>query len=226
MIPKRLHRIWLGERDRPKRYDEYWAAWRSMHPDWELTTWTEENLPELRNQELYRAVLRTARSAGIEMAHDRAVAVQRADIIAYELVWRFGGVYVNCDMSPLRPLDPLLIHAPAFAALEDDHYLCNAVLGGIRGAGLFDHVIKDLPDRMQRYHGAGMEVQTGPHALTEAARFFPHLITVLPRETFYYAHHGDVAYGGDASDYAPAALAAGAYALHHWGHRSQEGDRA
>lgn len=224
MIPRRLHRIWLGGRQRPGRYDRYWAEWQDMHPDWELTTWTEENLPQLRNAAAYESVALTARSAGISMTHERAVAVQRADIVSYELVWRFGGVYINCDMSPLRPLDPLL-EFEAFAGLEDDVYLCNAVLGGIQGSPVFDQVIHSLRFRLREHAGAGMEVQTGPHALTEIARALPSHITELPRETFYYVHHGAIPPGGDASGFEDDARRAGAYALHHWGHVSQEGDR-
>lgn len=223
MIPKRLHRLWLGTRPRPERYDAYWEAWQATLPDWELTTWTEETLPPLRNQELFDSAPSFARSGGIQMAHDRAVAVQRADIVAYELVYQFGGVYVNCDMSPLRSLDPLLENE-AFAGLEDSHFLCNAAIGGVQKAFIFNKVIESLPDRVRSHPSAGMEVQTGPHALTAAARAYPRRIRVLPIEAFYFAHHGAIRPGEDASEYAPAARAAGAYALHHWGHRTQEGD--
>jgi mannosyltransferase OCH1-like enzyme len=223
MIPKRLHRLWLGQRYRPARYDAYWDEWQAVLPGWELFTWTEENLPELRNQALYDTAPSFARSGGILMAHDRAVAVQRADIVAYELVYQFGGVYVNCDMSPLRSLEPLLRHE-AFAGLEDSQYLCNAAIGGVEKAFIFDKVIESLPDRVRAHPNAGMEYQTGPHALTAAAREHPRRITVLPIEAFYFAHHGSIRPGEDASEYAPAARAAGAYALHHWGHRMQEGD--
>ena len=222
MIPRVLHRIWLGDRPRPTTYDDYWRQWANLHPDWLQFTWTEETMPPLRNQKQYDECELTAR-AGVPMDHKRAVAVQRADIAAYELIYSYGGVYLNCDMQPLRPLDGLLGHK-AFAGMEDDQYLCNAVLGGEQGSPFFDAVINELPVRMASRPGAGMEVQTGPHLLTSIWLWAPHLITALPREAFYYAHHGDIQHGSDAAAYADAARQAGAYAIHHWGHRKQEGD--
>lgn len=221
MIPRVLHRIWFGNRPRPVRYDDYWSQWLAMHPGWELNTWTERNLPPLRNQRQFDACAVTAK-AGVPMPHERAVAVQRADIAAYELVWRFGGVYVNCDMQPLRPLNDLLEY-PAFAGMEDERHLCNAVLAAEQGSPFFDAVIEELPWRVAINPGAGMETQTGPHLLTSVWWTLPEQITALPREAFYYAHHGQIQTGADAREHVEAAKAAGAYAIHHWGHRSQEG---
>jgi mannosyltransferase OCH1-like enzyme len=224
VIPKKLHRIWFGQRPMPEAYNRFWDDWQRLHPDWTLITWTEGNLPPLINGHLWEHVGLTAH-AGIPMAHERAVAVQRADIVAYELVWRYGGVYVNCDMQPLRSLDPLLEHK-AFAAKEDHHYLCNAVMGGEKESPFFAEVISQLPSRFGgEFQNERMEIQTGPHLLTAVAEQCPDMITVLSRESFYFAHHGSLQYGEDASAFVDRARANGAYALHHWGHRKQEGDR-
>lgn len=199
----------------PLVYDDYWRQWAALHPSWDRHTWTERDMPPLRNQAEYALCEHTA-GAGVPMA------VQRAATAAYELIWRFGGVYLNCDMQPLRPLDDLLDN-PAFAGLNADRYLCNAVLGGEPRSPFFDAVISELPFRVAANPHAGMEVQTGPHLLTAVWWTIPELITVLPREAFNYAQHGLIRHGED-SVYTEAARSAGAYALHHWGHRRQEGD--
>ena len=222
MIPRLLHRIWLGDHPRPAVYDDYWRQWAALHPGWDLHIWTERNMPPLRNQAEYDYCEYTA-SAGILIDHQRAVAVQRADIAAYELVWRFGGVYVNCDMQPLRPLNDLLGHL-AFAGMEDDRYLGNAVLGGEPRSPFFDAVISELPFRVVAYPHAGMRVQTGPHLLTAVWWTSPDLITVLPRKAFYSTHHGQIHGGGYAAAHVEAAHRAGAYATPHLGHRACMGD--
>jgi mannosyltransferase OCH1-like enzyme len=225
VIPRKLHRLWLGQRPRPALYDAFWAEWQALHPDWTLVTWTESNLPPLINGSVVDDLAVSARSAGIPMAHDRAVAVARADVIAYELMWRYGGVYINCDMQPLKSLEPLLEH-DAFVGMEDDTYLCNAVMGAIPRHPLFQLLIDELPGNYSVHRGRGMEVATGPQFLTRVVKeaTVPGSLTVLPQSAFYYAHHGSIAVGEDASAFVNGARAAGAYALHHWGHRTQEGE--
>jgi mannosyltransferase OCH1-like enzyme len=225
VIPRVLHRIWFGQRPRPKLYDAFWADWQALHPNWTLITWTESNLPPLINGHIFEDLAVSARSAGIPMDHRRAVAVARADVVAYELVWRYGGVYINCDMQPLRSLEPLLVHS-AFVGMEDDTYLCNAVMGAELHHPLFEKVLADLPARYSEYRDRGMELSTGPQFLTSVVNSatMPGSLTVLPQSAFYYAHHGSIRPGEDASAFVNGAYAAGAYALHHWGHRTQEGE--
>jgi mannosyltransferase OCH1-like enzyme len=223
MIPRKLHRIWFGQRPRPQRYDAYWEDWKSLHPDWTLITWTERNLPPLINGKLVERVKTTARSSGIPMAHDRAVAVQQADIVAYEIVWRYGGVYVNCDMQPLRSLESLL-GLGAFAGYEDERYVCNAVMGGEPSHPFFCRTVEGLPRWFDSHIGQGMEAETGPRYMTHVYEGCRDSLTVLAQKYFYFAHHGSLQLGEDASAFEDSARASGAYALHHWGHRTQEGE--
>ncbi|MGH3788616.1 MAG: glycosyltransferase family 32 protein [Pseudonocardiaceae bacterium] len=216
MIPRVLHRIWLGNRPRPAFYDDYWQQWAALHPGWDLHTWTERSIPPLRNQAEYDPCAPAA-GDGILADDELAAVVQRSHIAAYELVWRFGGVYVDCAMQPLRPLDELL-DFPALAGLGDDRYMCNAVLGGEPRSPFFDAVISELPFRVATNPHAGVEVQTGPHLLTAIWREHPELIAVLPREAFLCAHHGS------ATTQVETARRAGAFAIHHWLHRARGRD--
>lgn len=221
MIPPIAHRIWLGDRPRPARYDQYWAAFKELHPQWELLTWTDDNLPYIENRDVFEEVRGRARSAGIAMDPARAVAVQQADILAYELVFQFGGVVMNCDMQPLQSIGPLCYSA-AFLGMEDEQFACNAVMGAYPEHPLFGAVIAALPERVQRHRGQGMEVETGPRFLTEVLKGGSWDVSVLPREVFYFAHHGALGDALDASGFEHEARSVGAYLLHHWGHKAQE----
>lgn len=224
MIPKIFHRIWFGDRPRPERYDEYWQMWQDLHPDAEFHTWTEDNIPNLANQEAFDQVRSIAKSCGVTMAHKRAVAVQRADIVAYEIVSRFGGVYLNCDMMPLKNFDPLL-KDNAFLGMEDDHHVCNAVMGGVPNHPLFENVIRFLPMSLAMHGNIGMEVATGPQHLTRVWRAMDYRdVKVHPVDTFYPVHHSQIPYGTENFDsYVELAKHRQSYAVHMWGHRSQEG---
>jgi mannosyltransferase OCH1-like enzyme len=233
-FPRILHRVWLGDRRRPEAYDVYWAEWARMNPEWELITWTEEKLAQLDWPENVRRVWKYLEEhgahGGIQMDPARAMAVQKADILGYLILANRGGVYVNCDMEPLKPIETWLRQMPphcnAFAGHEDNHYLCNAVMGAGQDRRFMLAVLGELTEQRVRANPQ-MEVATGPHLLTQV--YYNrggrgsdlHAFSSL---AFYFAHHSEVPYGANASGFKTAALEAGALALHHWGHRTQEGE--
>lgn len=226
MIPKVFHRIWFGDRPRPERYDEYWNQWQELHPTATFLTWTEDNLPSLDNQTVYNqlAMGDVARSGGVTMDRERAIAVQRADVVAYELINQYGGVYLNCDIAPLRSLDKLLLSSSAFFGREDNHFLCNAVMAGFAGHPIFEDLVRYLPSRFRQYWTSGMEVATGPHHLTHVWNSGTYDALVLPVDAFYPVHHSSIPYGtGSYDSYLEIGRQKDSYAVHMWGHRYQEG---
>lgn len=223
MIPRKFHRIWFGTRPRPAKYDEYWEKWQELHPDAEFHTWTEDNLPELVNAAAYKAVAFTAKAGAVPMSKERAVAVQRADIVAYELVYQFGGVYLNCDIMPLRPIDELFSHS-AFFGKEDEWHLCNAVMGAKPEHPLLGDVIKGLRKNLREVGDQGMERATGPQYLTKVYMSGVYNVQVLPQSAFYPLHHAIIPHGSDYSELGiRLAKEQGSYACHMWGHKTQEG---
>ncbi len=70
------------------------TTWIKNHPDWEYKLWTEKEIDalSLKNREMY----------------DYAVNYgEKSDIARYEILYRFGGVYVDTDFESYKPLDTL-----------------------------------------------------------------------------------------------------------------------
>lgn len=219
---KTIHRLWLGS-PMPDRYRDYGRRWQELNPGWELHDWTAEDLPRLANQDIYDELEHGA-VAPIPVPPHVAIATQRADVAGYELVHMFGGVYVNCDMEPLRPLDG---HLPdtAWAAYEDDLFLNNGAIGApAPGNPFWRAVIDELPRRFIRMAGQPFNKVTGPYLLTDVYKrgCWDGSFTPLRRDLFHYASYSQVPLGGDASPFREAAHAAGAVALHMWGHRKDD----
>lgn len=89
-IPHIIHQIWLGS-PFPEKFKKFQETIRRLHPDWEYYLWTDENvkLLQLHNQDLFDA----AKNYG-----------EKSDILRYELLHRYGGVYLDVDIACVKPL--------------------------------------------------------------------------------------------------------------------------
>ena len=90
-IPKIVHRVWFGQNPIPAKYEAWWQAWQRQWPDHEFVTWTNSDIPKLP-------------LVADKIAQGRNFA-EKSDIARYEIIRQFGGVYLDCDIMPLYPLD-------------------------------------------------------------------------------------------------------------------------
>lgn len=188
---------------------EFGKTWERAGYDVQL--WTEQNLPPLANQDIYDEIGRVGVNTGGGVP-ELGVWVQRADLVSYELIYQFGGIYANTDMEALRSLDPILEGVEAFAGMEDGEFLSNALMGCVRGNEFFAEVIEELPVRFREMPGEPMNAVTGPHLLSRVQRLNPAGLTVFPKEYFnpvLYDQHDMSTEWGDHP---------GSYCVHHWGH--------
>jgi mannosyltransferase OCH1-like enzyme len=134
-IPKIIHQIWLGS-PLPQSLKDLQQTWLDHHVDrgWTYFLWTDEDVAEMQlyNQEAYDGT-------------DNYGA--KADILRYEILNEYGGIYVDMDFECLRSLDDLLCY-DFFTALEPlSHYVLQTANGlfGVRpGHPILKHCIENL----------------------------------------------------------------------------------
>lgn len=196
MIPKVIHRIWLGPDPLPEELERYGETWAHHHPGWEMRLWTDDHLPELVN----RDVLDSGRNHS-----------ERSNVIRYELLHGQGGLYVDTDVECLRPIDPLVEGLDAFAAYTVPGRVGSAVVGAVPGHPAMARAVELVGARV----GTGKQTNaTGPGFLTEVLAGFPD-VTVFGPETFYpYSWKERHRAGEEFPD---------AYAVHHWAKTWEEG---
>lgn len=196
-IPRIFHRIWLGS-ELPEDVERFGRAWLDLHPGWTLHTWREWDMPALRNQFWF----------------DRAPSYAgQADIARLELLYLFGGVYVDTDEEPLRSIEDLIAEMSCFIASEDGQWLSTGVVGCTPRHPFLARLIDGVPDSLLTNPDAPPNVQTGPQYVTrtwltykESAGVEP--IEILPAPLFYPYHFSEPERaGGPFPD---------AYAVHHW----------
>ena len=204
MIPKVFHFIWVGD-PMPDHLAGYVATWNQVHPDWAMIVWDEERLDATLDR-----TLDLFRRAPDLTAH---VGQFRSDVARYELLWRFGGVYVDCDFEAVRPIDPLIEQQVAggqmFAAWEvDGVWVNNAIIGAPAGISVLDAVIDGLAANVAAHPSARPNVQTGPQYFTPIVRRHRGAVRVFPSAWFYPYRWDELDRQGDEFP--------DAYAIHHW----------
>lgn len=193
-VPPVLHRV-VPEKTSAAA-EAYWRRWQELHPDWQFMT--------------HRDPLNPA-DWPLTAAHWHRVTAgaQFADLIRLEALVRWGGVYVDQDMEPLRNMDSLLA-VPAFAAYEDRNSIPNAVLGARAG---HPAMVECLDLALERL-AAGQDIwHCGPGVTTAVLPKYPDVL-LLPPGSFYPYHYSEKHRAGDNHRQEQP----WAFAVHHWWH--------
>ena len=169
-IPPILHRVVIGlEPDDARRW---WARFGELHPTWDLRTHALPFDPKAwpLTSWLFPHTVHPA---------------QLSDFIRLEALWNDGGVYVDWDIEPLRPLDPLL-PLEGFVGWALPHIAGNGVLGfrphhPAVGRALDLAMAAFVADRENL-------ISVGPVAMTEATKGRVDVL-MLPPQSFYAAGH-------------------------------------
>ena len=188
-----LHQMWVGP-PMPDRYRQWGHDLAAMHPDWEYRLWTDDDFGWLANQDMY--------DRAEELVVDHKVGQLRSNLARYEILHRYGGVWLDADVEPLKPLHPLW-GPEAFAGWErQDEFVGTSVLGGVSGHPLWAACIEAL--RTAAY-------MTPPEDIRMVTHLGPKYgLHVYPEPTFYpYRTHQ---IGDTPSDFGES------YVAHHWNH--------
>jgi inositol phosphorylceramide mannosyltransferase catalytic subunit len=168
LIPRIFHQIWLGPEPIPDELAPYRQSWPEHHPEWEIMVWTEENLPDV-----------VVRPEVLEVLRHPA---ERSDILRYELMRTYGGVYVDVDFECLRSIEPLIDGVEAFAGYRKPGRVNNALVGSVPGHPLMDRALAEIRPRTS--WGTVDKDGTGPPFLEGVLADFPE-VTVFDPPVFY-----------------------------------------
>lgn len=137
IIPKVIHQIWLGKNPIPKNYQYYASTWKKFHPTWEYKLWTEKDIV---NENF----------GSMDLYYLAGSYQERADIIRYEILKKYGGVYVDTDIECLSSYDELNHKYDFFAGMESPVInkfvvsIPNSLIGSIPGHPVIEKTIEDL----------------------------------------------------------------------------------
>lgn len=191
---KTIHRVWLGS-EMPEDFKQYGEEWKDLNPDWELHDWTDEEIfdTEWINQPVIDKMIEESKDPRADMI---AFYTHVVDVIDYEIMYKHGGLYINTDIKPIKPLSVLGI-APELPALamEDDVHPVNMAMYSPVEDPFFARVIEFLPRRYWAHPKAGMHITTGVHLLVEALAEYQQPVALWPRDVWNPIHWANIPYG-------------------------------
>ncbi len=207
-IPKIFHFIWIGKEQLPIVYQDYFESWIKGHPDYIFCFWNDDNIPKLVYQELYDKSSRYA---------------MKADILRYELLTIFGGVYVDCDFLCCKNIDCIINDKKGFSAYESDDYIAIGIMGFMKQHPFLLKLLNVIPFHLELFKEEKyIPLLTGPVFFTHIWKQYlennildeKDLFAFNP-ETFYeYTYEDKIIHKRIEIDESKEYQ----YAIHTWGH--------
>ena len=129
LIPKKIHYFWFSKDPYPQKIQRCIDSWKRLCPDYEIIKWDMDNYDWQGNRFVREAI--EARKWAFASDYARA-----------DVVYRYGGIYLDADVELLRRPDDLLFHE-AFIGFESSEYVDP---GSGFGAAPRNPVIRDFCD--------------------------------------------------------------------------------
>lgn len=156
IIPRIIHFIWLSNNSLPSSAQKNVELWKKFLPNWQIQIWTNETIlnsnPTMYNKNLF---LHSARSAR-----------QASDIIRYDIIYQYGGIYADVDFEPLKSIEPLLHGVKAFVVHEDPYFICNGIFGAVPAHELSERLVLQLESNWKNHENETVNQQSGPYHMT------------------------------------------------------------
>lgn len=159
MIPKILHFCWFGGKDYPDDIKSCMDTWRDILGDYELMRWVEDNFDIHRNKY-------------VEQAYEKEKWAFVSDYVRLWALYEYGGIYCDCDVRVLKPLDPFLSHA-FFSGYENKarpQDIQTGMIGAEKGHPFIKHLLDDYYERTFIKPDRSLDLTTNVERFTEIAK--------------------------------------------------------
>jgi len=118
-IPKIIHQIWIGPKPKPTKFMD---TWKEKNPDFEYICWSEEEIE--KRQFVFKCQ---------EKIDEIEEINGKADILRWEILYKYGGVFLDADSICIEPIDDELLNKKCFAGWEQEEVREGLIATGTIG---------------------------------------------------------------------------------------------
>ncbi len=104
LIPKTIHYCWFGGGEMPEVWKRYQESWKRFCPDYQIVEWNEKNY-QVEDRKFTSQAYRHKKWSFV------------SDMARLDILYKYGGIYLDTDVELTRPLDDLL-YQPGFVGVE------------------------------------------------------------------------------------------------------------
>ncbi|MDB6082064.1 MAG: symbB [Chlamydiia bacterium] len=155
LIPKLIHVVWLGK-PLPRSCKSMIRSWQKFHPEWTIKIWTDY---EVENFKLTnKSAFNKATNYG-----------EKSDIWRYEILYRFGGLYVDTDFECISAFDHLHQSCEFYTGIGYGKApeLYNGLIGSIPGHPILKLCIENIKNGLGDHNTQRIIKETGPQYFTQ-----------------------------------------------------------
>lgn len=191
MIPHTIHYIWFGGGAKPKNFSRYLASWKKFFPGWEIIEWNESNYD-------------IDRFAYVREAYDAKMYAFASDCARFDILFEYGGIYMDTDVEVLKPFPEEILKLPGFTGEEDTAppqiapgliWACekgDSMTGEVLGTYRNDHFLMDKNSDVRTICNRATDIFAAKGYIQEGGIQTIEKITVFPSE-YFCAYNWDLA---------------------------------
>jgi hypothetical protein len=194
-IPKIIHQLWIGTKPAPITLMN---TWKEKHPDFEYIFWNEKEFEK----------------RGLNFkCQDKIDEIEeingKADIIRWEILYKYGGIFIDADSICIEPFDDEIISKKSFAGWEQEEVRTGLIATGTMGFPEKHPLVKEAIKWIRNNEVSQAKAKlmawqsVGPGLLTRMynTKKFNDL-HIFPSYTFLPIHLTGLEYKGHAKIYA------------------------
>jgi mannosyltransferase OCH1-like enzyme len=196
MVCKLIHQIWVGPNPIPEKSLLFIQKIKDLHPDYEYKIWTDNDL----NADNF---------SNIEFINSTPIYAQKADIMRYEILYKYGGIYLDIDFEIFKSLEPLLIGS-TFVVCNEDEQIYNYMTNAFIYSEPNNNNLKTCIENIKTCSLGGMvnvAISTGPWYFRQNISL--ENAKVLPTHYMYPTHYTQ-------KGFIPEYFSEETYGMHHW----------
>ena len=118
-IPKIIHQLWIGTKPAPINLMN---TWKEKNPDFEYIFWNEDEF-----------IKRDMHFKCQEKIDEIEEINGKADIIRWEILYKYGGIFLDADSICIEPIDEELYNKKCFAGWEQEQVRTGLIATGTMG---------------------------------------------------------------------------------------------
>jgi hypothetical protein len=118
-IPKIIHQLWIGPKPAPITLMN---TWKDKHPNFEYIYWNEAEI-----------IKRNMKFRCQDKIDDIEEINGKADIIRWEILYKYGGIFIDADSICIEPFDDVIFSRPCFAGWEQEELRKGLIATGTMG---------------------------------------------------------------------------------------------